>query len=831
MRLLYFFLLFLIAAQAVGQNVRPDKCTSFTKNGNEVVFLMENNSKLLLKVCSKDVVKVWFEPSGNFSRHNESFAVVNENPENIGEIQVESQESAYEIFTDRLRIRVNKHPFSLQFFDEYQKLLLGDYADQGHASEGQAVVARKVLRDDEQFFGLGEKSGGLNRRGKKFKMWNSDKPCYSTSEDPLYKSIPFFMSNYRYGVFFDNTFKSEFDFGSVSDAYYSFSAPGGELLYYFIHGSDYKEIISGYTKLTGQPIMPPKWAFGFSQCRGLLTREDLTRDIAAGFRDRNIPCDIIFQDIGWTQHLQDFKWRQGNYQNPKQMLDDLSQRGFKVVVSQDPVISQQNSRQWREADSLEYFTSDKRTGKTYDMPWPWGGNCGVVDFTNPRVADWWGALQQRPIDDGIHGFWTDMGEPAWSNEESTERLNMKHDAGMHDEIHNVYGLVWDKVVTEQFEKRNPNRRIFQMTRSGYAGLQRYTFGWSGDSGNGNNVLDGWSRLANQVQIAQSAGMGLIPFWSCDISGYCGDIRDHGELAELYVRWLQFGVFNPISRAHHEGNNAAEPWLFGAEAEALSRKAIELKYQLFPYLYSYAREAYDTGVPMIRAMILEYPDDPEAAKAEGQFLLGRELLVAPVVEKGASVKSVYFPEGEWILFHNATVKYKGGQWVDFPVSLETIPLFVKAGSIIPMMPVMQYIHQQENYPVTLKLFPRAAGKAMFELYEDDGLTNDYRENVGARRGLSVAQKKNSIIISIKEPKSNRYDPRQRNFLIDVPVSGKPVEVIVNDTKIKSGNAGDVTDSANTIFDLTMWSYDKVSRSVLIRVPDVTTKISVELKFRQ
>ena len=173
------------------------------------------------------------------------------------------------------------------------------------------------------------------------------------------------------------------------------------------------------------------------------------------------------------------------------------------------------------------------------MPWPWGGNCGVVDFTLPAVADWWGAYQQKPIDDGIAGFWTDMGGPAWSNEEQTERLVMKHHLGMHDEIHNVYGLTWDKVVKEQFEKRNPNRRVFQMTRAAFAGLQRYTFGWTGDCGNGDDVTQGWGQMANQIPVLLSAGLGIIPFTTCDITGYCGDIEDYPAMAELIrggYRW-------------------------------------------------------------------------------------------------------------------------------------------------------------------------------------------------------------------------------------------------------------------------------------------------------
>ena len=378
-------------------------CTSFTQQGRQVTFHLADSAALQLQLCSSSVVKIWFSPDGQLQRRNTSFAVINEELEEVGTIHVDEQAACYEIFTPKLRIRVNKSPMSLQIFDKYQKLLFSDYADKGHVSEGTKKVEYKVLRRDEHFFGLGEKAGKMDRRGESYKMWNSDKPCYSVVEDPLYKSIPFFMSNYRYGIFLDNTYKTEFKFGTESRDYYSFEAPNGEMVYYFIFGKDYKEIISQYVGLTGKPIMPPKWALGFAQCRGLLTSEKLSREIAEGYRKRGIPCDIIYQDIGWTEYLQDFEWRKGNYENPKKMLSDLKEMGFKVVVSQDPVIAQANKKQWEEADRLGYFVKDNTNGKSYDMPWPWGGNCGVVDFTLPAVADWWGTYQQKPIDDGISG--------------------------------------------------------------------------------------------------------------------------------------------------------------------------------------------------------------------------------------------------------------------------------------------------------------------------------------------------------------------------------------------------------------------------------------------
>lgn len=819
-------MIFLVIALLYSAMVMATECTSYTKKGNQVIFNGKDGSKLSLTVNSNSVIKIWFDKSGKLTRSNPSFAVVNEKLENIGDIGVNEEPSAYEIFTSKLRIRINKNPMQLQIFDKYQKLIFSDFKDQGHVSDAKAVKAYKVLRGDEQFFGLGEKTGTLNRRGKNYKMWNSDRPCYSVTEDPIAKSIPFFMSSYRYGIFLDNTYKTEFKFGTESQDYYSFEAPDGAFVYYFIYGKDYKDIQQQYITLTGQPIMPPKWALGFAQSRGLYTKENQALEVAAEFRKRKIPIDIIYQDIGWTQNLQDFEWRKGNYTNPKAMLKKLKDNGFKMIVSQDPVISQKGNKQWTEADKLGYFVKDVRTNKAYEMPWPWGGNCGVVDFTIPEVADWWGKYQQKPIDDGISGFWTDMGEPAWSNEEDTDRLNMKHRLGMHDEIHNVYGLTWDKVVKEQFEKRNPNKRIFQMTRSAYAGLQRYTFGWTNDSGNGNDVLDGWAQMENQVAVGISAGLGGIPFWTTDISGYCGDITDYPAMAELYTRWMQFGVFCPLSRAHHEGDNAVEPWMFGEVAEKNTKAAIELKYQLFPYLYTYSRKAHDTGLPITRGLFMEYPNDLEAAKIDNQFIFGEELLVAPVLKKGERIKRVYLPDGEWIDFNDKKTEYLGGQTVAYKAPLNTIPIFVRKASIIPMMPVMQYIHEKKDYPVFFHIFPNYEDeKTSFSLYEDDGENQDYLKDIFSRTNIVCTTKAAGYDIEISPEDKGFRQSEKRNFVLSILTEQKPKSVLVNGKEAAFVTTDNMDIEKDTT--KTQWSWDEKGNKILIKIPDNRTKININV----
>ncbi len=803
------------------------KCSSFTLEGNKVVFHCENNVMVQLEQLGQGILKIWAGQEDHRPGAG-SYAVLNQEcPPDV--MNLAETDGNYMIYTGKLIIRVNKDPFQVQVFDKYQRLLMEDHGGRGFESSHTGLSSYKTLKPGERIYGLGEKNGSIDRVGGLFRMWNSDKPCYQVHEDPLYKSIPFFMSSEGYGIYFDNTHKTAFDFTAGEDGYYSFSAPGGDMVYYFIYGPSLKQILTAYTELTGKAIMPPSWAFGFAQSRGLLTNESLTREIADGYRKRQIPCDIIYQDIGWTEHLQDFEWRAGSYDDPVRMIEELESQGFKLIVSQDPVVSKNNRSQWEEADALGYFVKDIRTGASYDMPWPWGGNCGLVDFTHPGVAEWWGSLQQKAVDAGVRGFWTDMGEPAWSNEEATDRLNMQHAAGMHDEIHNVYGLTWDKVVTEQFEKRNPGSRIFQMTRAGFSGMQRYTFGWSGDAGNGNEVTAGWGQLAAQLPMAISAGLGIIPFWSCDISGYCGDIEDHEAMSELYIRWMQIGAFNPLSRIHHEGNNAVEPWLFGEEAEEICKKNIEDKYRLFPYIYSYAREAYDRGWPLIRPMVLEYPDDAETFDLSSQFMFGEELLVAPVTEEGAAYKRIYLPQGEWIDLNNKQSIYPGKQWIELPTSLAVIPVFVRKGSIIPQMPVMQFIGEDPNYPLLLEVFPAATSrKARFVVYEDDGETTAYKEDKFLRREVVCASREDRLEIRYTVELVNQYNGEERDLFYLVHLDEKPASIYLAGKKLRTFKGSDTDQLMQETVQKAGWSWCPETGECLVRIPaaDAFELVSIE-----
>ncbi|MFV0313400.1 MAG: TIM-barrel domain-containing protein, partial [Dysgonomonas sp.] len=398
-----------------------------------------------------------------------------------------------------------------------------------------------------------------------------------------------------------------------------------------------------------------------------------------------------------------------------------------------------------------------------------------------------------------------------------------------DEIHNVYGLTWDKVVKEQFDKRNPDKRIFQMTRSAYAGLQRYTFGWTNDSGNGNDVLEGWGQLENQVAVGISAGLGGIPFWTTDISGYCGDITDYNAMGELYTRWMQFGIFCPLSRAHHEGDNAVEPWMFGDVVEKNTKAAIELKYQLFPYLYTYSRIAHDTGLPITRGLFMEYPNDAEAIKTDNQFIFGEEILVAPVLKKGERVKRVYLPDGEWIDFNDKKTIYLGGQTVAYRAPLNTIPVFVKKGSIIPMMPVMQYIHEKKDYPLFIHIFPNYEDEnASFELYEDEGENLDYLKDIYSKTDF-VCTTLSDGYTTIIEPKDKGFrQSERRNIVLKYHLEAKPNSISADNKVVRNVEEDIILDKQDTDFSSVEWSWNETTKECWVKVPDNRKTVNISIK---
>lgn len=806
---------------ATGQNLT--RCNDAAVQGSQITLSCSGGARVSLRAMGNGVVEVWVSPDGRFERSNPSFAVVAETLGSLPDLQLEDAGAHWEATVGEFVMHLQKSPFALTYYDGGGRLLGGDVTDGAYSWSGETWTWQRAIASDEKVLGLGEKSGPLVRNGRTYTMWNSDLPCYSPTTDPLYKSIPFYLSTRDYGIFLDNTFRTVFDVGESANDRLVVQADGGALIYYVIAGEP-REALDRYTQLTGRPMLPPKWAFGYAQSRGYYTNEPLARAVANTLRARRIPSDIIYQDIGWVEELQNFVWNPERYDDPEGMLADLEAQGFKVIVSQDPIVSQRNTAQWQELADAGLFVLDRRTGEPYDMPWPWGGNGGVVDFTRPGAADYWGELQQTVVDHGVDGFWTDMGEPAWSNLDAPDRLFMQHEAGPHAEIHNVYGHTWDEIVTDQWRKRNPNRRIFQMTRAAYAGMQRFTTGWSGDSGCEEDILSGWDRLEDQVRMAQSSGLGGIAFWSSDISGYCGNIDDYEAFAPLYVRWMQFGMFNSLSRVHHNGDWAVEPWQFGEKYEDMVRSAVELRYRLIPYLYTYAARSYATGLPMMQPLALVYPDDDEALKADTQFLFGDEMLVAPVVQEGSS-REVYLPAGTWVDFNDPAEHVEGGRWITVDAGLDETPIWVREGSIIPTMPVQQYIHEEPVYPIILDVYPHAtSGIAEFELYEDDGLSYDYEMGIASRTAFAVETTGNGWTIDVAERSEEGYTPPgPRNLIFRMHLSWRDLADGIQITEVTDGRSQALPREAVTKVldyesDVSGWMVHPVDDVLYVKIPD-------------
>src|SRR5690606_8895509 len=333
---------------------------------------------------------------------------------------------------------------------------------------------------------------------------------------------------------------------------------------------------------------------------------------------------------------------------------------------------------------------------------------------------------------------------------------------------------------------------------------------------------------DQVPMGLSAGMGLIPFWTTDISGYCGEITDYPAFSELYVRWLQFGIFNPLSRAHHEGDNAVEPWLFGEEVEKIAKKSIELKYRLLPYLYTYSREAYDTGMPILRALPLEYPKDAIAYGIDDQFLFGKEILVAPVLEERATSRKVYLPKGLWYDYNDPGKSFQGGKSHEYPVDLAIIPIFVKQGAIIPKMPIMQYVGEIGNAAITFEIFPSDKEDASFELYEDDGRTNDYKRDIFSKTAIKASRSGKLTQIEIKAPVVSGFQTETRNFMIELHHVTNPKTVLINGKKIKAVKADRLQEGLHSAFASQGHFHDRETQKLYIRTPDTKAVIDIQVE---
>jgi alpha-glucosidase len=735
---------------------------SYVKEDNSYIF-SDGRARVEVRIFTDEIIRVRLAPQGVFL-DDFSYAVVDID-EHANAHHVSEDATAYHISTASVVCTINKKNFLVSFSDKKGKVMNTDYAamhwEENPDFGGYYVYCTKQAFDDEVFFGCGDKASNLNLRGRRVQNWNSDTYSYAFNQDPLYKTIPFYLGvtgGDAYGIFFDNTFKTYFDFAGEHSDQTSFWSEGGELQYYYIHGPKLVDVVKRYHTLTGTHYLPPVWALGYHQCRWSYYPENKVRQVADEFRKREIPCDALYLDIDYMDGYRCFTWNKQYFPDPRKMISDLASDGFKTVVMIDPGIKV-DPDYWvfKEGQDNKYFC---RRGDDYFMEgFVWPGRCQFPDYTNPKVREWWGTLYKGLVEDGVAGFWNDMNEPAVFGRGTFPDDVRHHYAGYrgsHRKAHNIYGMQMVRATYEGLHKLYKNKRPFTITRAAYSGTQRYASVWTGD-----NVAT-WEHLRIGVLQLQRLSVSGLSFCGTDIGGFTGNPD-----GELYTRWMQFGVFSPFMRVHSAGDTRdREPWSFGPEWEVICKKFIELRYKLLPYIYSVFWQQHRYGLPILRPIAFLEQQIYKNLLREEEFAFGDNILVSPVINPGEKSKVVYLPEGNWYYYFNNEV-FQGGKEVSIPTPLDEMPIFVKSGTILPEYPVMQFTGEKKIEALKLVVY-YGAGEQHSYSYTDHGDTFAFEQDVFLERHFVTIG--TTLSLTIRQQREGLYTERYdtyKLYLVGLP----------------------------------------------------------------
>ena len=667
---------------------------------------------------------------------------------------------------------------------------------QGFAISPTSMRLTRPLASEEHIYGLGERTGSMDKRGQAFPVWNID-PHKGHDEHTvnMYTSIPFYLGltvddGRAYGVLIDHTGRVEMDIGKTNEAEVSMTVQRDSLIAYFFAGPTPADVMRQYTELTGRMPLPPRWAIGYHQCRWGYMNEQEVQQVATEMRKRNHPCDAIWLDIDYMNGYRDFTWDAERFPHPEQLTEYLHAQGMRLVTIIDPGVKiDENYFVYQQGMEEDYFCRYKDGELFEGNVWP--GACVFPDFSESRVRTWWGNLYQGLLDQGVEGVWNDMNEPALTNmmivdepvpalESNTMPDNVLHRAGgdqpegpdgppeLHKFFHNAYGMQMARASYEGLQRLWPGSRPFVLTRSGTGGVQRYAAIWTGDN------WSRWEDILMAIPMCLNIGMSGIAFVGADIGGFW-----EASNGELLVRFAQFGALLPFCRNHSAKDNPdQEPWTFGEPFESAYRTAIETRYRLLPYLYSLFHQAATSGAPVIRPLYYHYPQDEQAVSVEDEFLVGDTLLSAPIYQEGVTSKSVYLPAGIWLDYWSGA-EYPGAGWSDIEASLEHWPLFIRGNSILPSGPVMQFTGQYPTDPLTFTCYMAIDGLASYTLYEDDGSTLTYQSGTFAQTSISCRVLEDFVTVEIEE-QFNNYRPQREEYEIIIHVGGKTLQ-----QKVKAG----------------------------------------------
>ncbi len=716
--------------------------------------------RLQIDAIRDDIVRLRISRQGRFD-DQPTFAVCAEFPE-PPPFTIEEENDLVRLRTSALTVTVHKRPFGLEVTRVDGTVILREFVgDDGasafHGTLNDEWVTRRACDPGDAFFGLGEKTGSFNRRGRTFTLWNSDvlapavsggyregtdgadpRDPTSTEFDPYYISIPFFYhrpagSCNLAGFFFDNGYRSHCDFAGAE--HYGIHFTGGQYTEYIMAGPSMRDILVGYTWLTGRMKLPPLWALGHHQSRWFAYSQEKVEELGQTFRTRNIPCDTLWLDIDHMDGYRVFTWDPDRFPTPEKMLARLGEQGFGVVTIIDPGVKEEEGYAVFD-EALRRDLLCRTEGGAVYIGQVWPGRTAFPDFLLPETRAWWGELNAAHVRSGLAGIWNDMNEPA-TGDVPDHAMRFGRGRFSHEQYHNQYALLMAMGTVEGLQKARPDQRFFVLSRAGSPGLQRYAANWMGDN------VSRWDHLRLSIPMALGLGVSGQPFVGADIGGFMGDTT-----AELLVRWYQSGVLTPFCRNHNCAGRADQyPWAFGEETERLCREAIELRYRLLPYLYASFVRATETGEPVQKPLLFDYQTDPATHGIDDQYLLGDHLLVAPICESEAREREVYLPAGTWHQWHTGE-RINGGRTVRAAAPLEFIPLYARGGAIIPLWPgappSTRDFHPTE---IELHLFvPEEEGATRSLLQEDDGVTFAADRGAFYRTEFLLERKGNRLSLS-------------------------------------------------------------------------------------
>jgi len=749
---------------------------SVVQSGNKFYF-SDGDAKVEVVVVTDEIIRVRLAPHSVFL--DEFSYAVPKLEQKAVVFALTEDENEFQVSTSVINCHIRKKDFFISFSDSQDHITSADavpmHWEENVKFGGYYVFCTKTRAAEESFFGLGDKPTEFNLRGKRLKNWNTDAYSFAWNQDPLYRSIPFYISlneGIAHGIFFDNTFKAHFDFGAEDPTKTSFWADGGEMQYYYIHGPHMMDVVKSYHILTGTHPMPPLWALGYHQCRWSYYPESKVKKIANSFRENKIPCDGIYLDIDYMDGYRCFTWNKKYFPDPKKMIKELAADGFKTVVIIDPGIRvDDNYSVFKEGKKNRYFC--RRCDDYFMEGHVWPGRCQFPDFTNPEVREWWAGLFDELVQMGVAGVWNDMNEPAvFGAGTFPDDVRHQYDGhrGSHRKAHNIYGMQMVRATYEGLRKTMKNKRPFTITRAGYSGVQRFSSVWTGD-----NVAS-WEHLKLGNIQCQRLSVSGISFCGTDIGGFSGEPD-----GELFTRWIQMGTFSPFMRAHSAGDTKErEPWSFGEPYTSINRKFIELRYRLLPYLYSIFWEHHRYGFPILRPIVMHEQEELSNHFRQDEFTYGDKILICPVLEPGQTTRIVYLPKGKWYHFWTNEV-IEGGREVTIPTPLETMPIFIKAGSVIPEYPVMQYVGEKEIEEVKLNVYYSDYEVNSF-LFEDYGETFAYEQDIYLEKKFVVKDKPNKL--TIQQSMEGLYTPRYENYEIKIiGLPFKPVRIVADNKEVK------------------------------------------------